>query len=473
MATTDTPIDDSERALQTLLEYQAILDNASLGITFTRDRAFLHCNERFSEMFGWSSKELIGQPTSIAYPSIEAYQELGKIAAQTLGVGQRMDVELLMRRRDGSTFWCRMMANAIDPLDHSKGTIFITEDITERRAATEAIRQLLLEQQAILANAHIGVAFVKQDRIVACNRHLEHIYGYSHGELENASFSTLLQTVDSFEPELEITNDIARGGSFIREVRQKKKDGSLFWCSMTANLVDQAALENGAVWLLDDISERKQAQDALMQARLELELRVQERTAELANSNQQLQHEIQVRQLAEEHIRHLANHDALTGLPNRRLLEDRLEHALSQARRNQNMVAVKFIDLDRFKEVNDKLGHRVGDLLLQTVANRLRSLLREIDTISRIGGDEFILVLSDMTSEQHVLETAEKILHALSQPYFIEQHTLSTTPSIGISLYPRDGDNAEQLMSKADVAMYQVKKKGRKGYHLFIEGDQA
>ncbi|HTD02678.1 diguanylate cyclase domain-containing protein [Undibacterium sp.] len=473
MATTDMPIDDEEGALQTLLEYQAILDNASLGITFTRNRVFLHCNERFSEMFGWTSKELIGQPTSIAYPSPDAYRDLSKVAEQTLGVGKRMDIEVLMQRRDGSTFWCRMMANAIDPQDHSKGTIFITEDITERRAAGEAIRQLLLEQQAILANAHIGIAFVKQDRIITCNQHLEHIYGYPPGELADIPFSKLLQTVDSFEPELEIANDIAREGSFIREVRQKKKDGGLFWCSMTANLVDRSALENGAVWLLDDISERKQAQDALMQARLELELRVQERTAELANSNRQLQHEIQVRQLAEEHIRHLANHDALTGLPNRRLLEDRLEHALSQAKRNQNMVAVKFIDLDRFKEVNDTLGHRVGDLLLQTVANRLRSLLREIDTISRIGGDEFILVLSDMTSEQHVLETAEKILLSLSQTYFIEQHTLHTTPSIGIAIYPQDGDNPEQLMSRADVAMYQVKKKGRKGYHLFRDGDPA
>ncbi|GGC85797.1 diguanylate cyclase domain-containing protein [Undibacterium terreum] len=473
MATTDKPTDNKEGALQTLLEYQAILDNASLGITFTRDRAFLHCNERFSEMFGWTSKELIGQPTSIAYPSLEDYQDLGDIAEQTLGTGKRMDIELLMKRRDGSTFWCRMMANAIDPHDHSKGTIFITEDITERRAASDAIRQLLLEQQAILANAHIGIAFVKQDRIITCNQHLEQIYGYQPDELINASFSKLLQTVDSFEPELEIASDIAKGGSFIREVRQKKKDGTLFWCSITANLVDQSALENGAVWLLDDISERKQAQDSLMQARLELELRVQQRTAELANSNLQLQHEIQVRQLAEEHIRHLANHDALTGLPNRRLLEDRLEHALGHARRNQNMVAVKFIDLDRFKEVNDKLGHRIGDILLQTVANRLRSLLREIDTISRIGGDEFILVLTDMSSEQHVLETAEKILHSLSQPYFIEQHTLSTTPSIGIAIYPQDGDNPEQLMSRADIAMYQVKKKGRKGYHLFREGDQA
>ena len=121
----------------TLLEYQAILDNASLGITFTRNRTFLHCNARFSEMFGWPSNELVGQPTSILYPSEQAFVELGRIAIPILTGGKRLDTELLMRKRDGSTFWCRMLANAIDPGDHDKGTIFITEDITDRKAGDE------------------------------------------------------------------------------------------------------------------------------------------------------------------------------------------------------------------------------------------------------------------------------------------------------------------------------------------------
>lgn len=470
LAATDLLSDDDRHkasALQTLLEYQAILDNASLGITFTRARTFLHCNERFSEMFGWPSKELIGQPTYIVYPSTEAYEALGKVAAQTLGVGKRMDTEVLMKRRDGSTFWCRMMANAIDQQDHSKGTIFITEDITERRASSDAIRQLLLEQQAILANAHIGIAFVKQGRIVSCNQHLEHIYGYPPGEMLQLDLNQMLRAAGSFEPELEFGGDLARQGNFIRETRQRRKDGSLFWCSIHANPVDQDEPAHGAVWLMDDITERKSAQDALLQAQLQLELRVHERTAELASANQQLQHEIQVRQLAEEHIRHLANHDVLTGLPNRRLLEDRMEQALSHAKRNQNMAAVMFADLDRFKEVNDKLGHRTGDLLLQTVANRLRSLLREVDTIARVGGDEFVLVLTDISSERQALDIADKVLLSLSQPYFLEAHTLSITPSIGVSVYPQHGETPEALLSHADSAMYEVKKQGRRGYQLY------
>jgi diguanylate cyclase (GGDEF)-like protein/PAS domain S-box-containing protein len=328
---------------QTLLEYQAILDNALIGITFIRNRTFLHCNQRFSEMFGWSSNELIGQPTSILYPSEQAFEELSRTAAQLLSTGQRLDTEVLGKRRDGSLFWCRVFGQAIDPHDHGKGTIFLAEDITERR----------------------------------------------------------------------------------------------------------------------------NTQEALLQVRDELERRVQERTAELAMTNARLEAEIQERRLAEERIRHLADHDALTGLPNRRLLEDRLEQAMGMAKRNGSQVAIQFIDLDLFKSVNDRFGHRVGDLLLQAVARRLRGLLREVDTVSRVGGDEFVVVLPDMASATAAGETAHRILEALARPYGIEGRELAITPSIGISVYPRQGDDVETLISRADAAMYHAKQMGRGLYQMF------
>jgi len=318
------------------LEYQAILDNASLGITFTRKHAFLHCNRRFSEMFGWSSDELKHQPTEILYPSAESCTAFAEIARSVLGSGERLDIEYLMKRRDGSTFWCRVLAKAIDPNDRSKGSIYMTEDITER----------------------------------------------------------------------------------------------------------------------------KNAQEALLRARDELELRVQERTAELALANARLQAEIQERKLAEQQIRYLANHDALTGLPNRRLLQDRLEQAMELARRNNHQVAIQFIDLDHFKPVNDRLGHRIGDLLLQAIGLRLRGLLRAIDTVSRVGGDEFVVVLPEMHSLHAADETAQKVLEALGRPYMIDGHELTVTPSIGISIFPRDGDNAETLLRRADAAMYHAKQGG-------------
>ena len=187
---------------QMLLEYQAILDNASLGITFTRNRTFLHCNDRFGDMFGWPCDELVGRTTSIVYPSPEAYEALGCIAGPTLSAGKRMDTELMMKRRDGSLFWCRMLANAIDPGDHGKGSIFITEDITERKAADEALNQSLLEQQAILDNALIGIAFLKGRSIVRCNTRLEQLYGYGHGELNGVSSAILYRSEEEYESEI-------------------------------------------------------------------------------------------------------------------------------------------------------------------------------------------------------------------------------------------------------------------------------
>jgi PAS domain S-box-containing protein len=154
---------------QTLFEYQAILDNASLGITFTRGRTYLHCNARFSEMFGWPNKEFVGQAVHIVFPSSEAYEEFGRIAIPTLSKGERLDTERLLKRRDGSLFWCRLLAKAIDPHDHSKGTILITEDINARKAADESRKQLLLEYQAILDNASLGITFTRNLVFLHCN----------------------------------------------------------------------------------------------------------------------------------------------------------------------------------------------------------------------------------------------------------------------------------------------------------------
>lgn len=344
MTIEDTADSANENTLrQTLLEYQSILDNASLGITFTRNRKFLHCNTRFSEMFGWNSNELVGQTTDIVYPTPADFIEMSRIATPILSAGARLDVEVVLKKRDGATFWCRILAKAIDAADSSRGTIFIAEDITER----------------------------------------------------------------------------------------------------------------------------KRTEQALIDARDELERRVQQRTTELATANARLQAEIHERHAAEAQIRHLANHDVLTGLPNRRLLEDRLDQALLAAKRNTGQVAVQFIDLDHFKLINDRLGHRVGDLLLQAVAERLRGLLREMDTVSRISGDEFILVLSAIHSVAAVHEMAEKILEALEQPYLLDGHLLTITPSIGISLYPAHGDDAALLISRADAAMYQAKRMGRKNYRVY------
>ncbi len=174
------------------------------------------------------------------------------------------------------------------------------------------------------------------------------------------------------------------------------------------------------------------------------------------------------RKTAELRLRHYAMHDALTGLPNRLLLQDRLEHALSQARRTGELVAVMFVDLDRFKFVNDTLGHAAGDLLLKEVAARLRAVVREGDTVARFGGDEFMVMLRGLSEPAQASAVAQKILAALEQSFEISGHALYVTASIGTSLFPRDAASEEDLLRLADAAMYRTKEQGGFG-HSYAE----
>ncbi len=170
----------------------------------------------------------------------------------------------------------------------------------------------------------------------------------------------------------------------------------------------------------------------------------------------------------EEMLRHQASHDSLTGLPNRMLFDDRLSLALAHAHRRGEMLAVVFLDLDRFKTINDTLGHAVGDELLQSAAQRLKSCLRSGDTIARWGGDEFTLLLPQITCVQDAAKIAEKILVTLRTPFQLKEHELHITTSIGVALAPYDGEDAETLLKKADTAMYHAKQKGKNNFQLYV-----
>ena len=165
--------------------------------------------------------------------------------------------------------------------------------------------------------------------------------------------------------------------------------------------------------------------------------------------------------------RHLAYHDALTILPNRHLLHDRLQQALAQSKRSGKLAALLFLDLDGFKRINDTLGHGIGDLLLKSVAKRLKTTVRQVDTVARLGGDEFTIVLLEINHVQDAKNVANKILKVISQPYKIEEHELFVTASVGISTYPNDGSDIESLIRKADIAMYRAKGQGKNNYQVY------
>jgi diguanylate cyclase (GGDEF)-like protein/PAS domain S-box-containing protein len=166
-------------------------------------------------------------------------------------------------------------------------------------------------------------------------------------------------------------------------------------------------------------------------------------------------------------LSHLANHDPLTDLPNRMLLRDRLDQAIALARRHRRQVAVLYLDLDHFKHINDSLGHAVGDQVLQEVSRRLSAAVRRSDTVSRQGGDEFVILLSEVEHTRHATRHAEKIQAALSPPHIIAEHELRMNVSIGISVFPADGHDAETLVACADAAMYDAKASGRNAYRFF------
>jgi diguanylate cyclase (GGDEF)-like protein len=175
------------------------------------------------------------------------------------------------------------------------------------------------------------------------------------------------------------------------------------------------------------------------------------------------------RKREEEIIHRMAYHDSLTGLPNRKLFSDRLGIALAHARRNQNKVAVAMIDLDNFKEINDTLGHIVGDLFLKATAEQLDAALRQADTVARFGGDEFLLILPDLKAIEDAIQVAQKIVDRFCKPLLVDTYQFTVTMSIGIAVYPHDGADEVILLKNADIAMYRAKQAGGGRYQLYKE----
>jgi diguanylate cyclase (GGDEF)-like protein len=176
------------------------------------------------------------------------------------------------------------------------------------------------------------------------------------------------------------------------------------------------------------------------------------------------------RKIAEEQFQHLAHYDVLTDLPNRTLIGDRLKQALAYAKREKVLLALMFIDLDKFKPVNDTLGHEIGDLLLKQVARRLQQSVRGSDTVARIGGDEFVVLLPVIDNNHDAAVVAEKILQALNKPFEVAQHSLNISSSIGIAVYPQHGTDEKLLLINADIAMYHAKKDGRNNAQFYRQG---
>ncbi len=247
----------------------------------------------------------------------------------------------------------------------------------------------------------------------------------------------------------------------IYEFLGKAANGTWQWFRMDISVINHEDQSTALMGVFYNIHEKKLAEFALLEAHAGLEAKVSLRTRQLVEANSNLSKEISLRKMALEKIEHLAYFDALTGLPNRVLLVSRIQQAIDLAKQIEKPIGILFLDLDGFKTVNDTLGHCHGDELLKKVGARLLNQVRESDTVARMGGDEFVIMVQNLESAEHIHRVSNKICEAFRDPFILKDNEVFVTASIGMSVYPLDGVNHETLIKNADLAMYKAKEKGK------------
>jgi diguanylate cyclase (GGDEF)-like protein/PAS domain S-box-containing protein len=329
----------------------------------------------------------------------------------------------------------------------------ISHDITTRKESDARYRGLL-------EAAPDAMVVVNQDgKIVLLNVQAEKQFGYRRDELVGQKITNIIP--QGFEERLiadalrSVEDALAQQIGTGIELYGRRKNGSEFPIEIMLSPLESAG-EILVTAAIRNITTRKKAEALLVQ-----------KIEELNRSNEELVKSADVARTMTQQMTDLAEHDALTGLPNRLLLNDRVGNAIAFAQRNKCQVAVLFLDLDGFKHINDSLGHAIGDRLLQSVATSLRDCVRAPDTVSRHGGDEFVILLPELRQPQDAAIAATRLLRAIAKSHFIDGHDLHVTTSIGVSVYPDDGLDAETLIKNADTAMYQAKENGHQRYQFF------
>ena len=466
---------------------QAVMDNAPVGIIFTQDRRITRCNGHFQEMFRFGANDPVGHPARELFASDADYAELGRIVVPELSVGQSCTVDMQMQRQDGEIFWAQMIAYVINPEETSQGTIWVIEDTSARHAAQAELLAAKALTDAVFNCANVSIIATDLDGVITLiNDTALQWLNYSREALVGRATPQVLHKaseVADYAGQLshELGVHVAPGfdafvikaeryGSDAREWTYIRSDGSTFAVHLSVSpMRSPQGVVTGYIGVGIDVTYRQRADAAIRLANEQLELRVHQRTVELANTNARLRTEIEERIKIEIEMRHMAHFDALTGLPNRNLLNDRIDQALEMGRRRKTGVGILFIDLDHFKDINDSLGHQVGDQLLTQVARRMAQMLRATDTLGRLGGDEFLLLAPDVEEADRLEILAGKLVDALEQPFVIDSHVLHVTPSVGICCFPEHGTDRATLMRNADTAMYFAKASGRNTYKFFAE----
>ena len=406
-------------------EIRLLADNVPVLIShFGPDMRCLFANKAYASTWGWKVEEVLGR-TVEEIIGAEDFREVEPYIRRVLK-GETVTYERTLRDEDGGARVIEV--NLLPQLDDDgkpQAAFVLISDITRHRLSEQAVRESEERLRKFSDATHEGIVFHEKGVITDCNDAGLRLIGYHSEELVGKP------VLDFVAPDSRDTvlNNIRMGFERPYEGVIVHKDGTRIAVEFTGKVMPFKG-KHYRMTVLRDIRDRKEA---------------------------------------EARIQFLAHHDTLTGLPNRVLLMDRLEFILASARRRESMVGILFIDLDNFKTVNDSLGHAAGDALLRLVASRIEGTVRSVDVVARLSGDEFLVVLPDLESEQSPVAVAEKLLVAVSEPVMLEGQSLSVSPSIGIAVFPRDGQSADTLIKNADAAMYLAKDRGRSNYQFFSE----
>ena len=415
----------AEQVSAELIAYIKAIGKLALIAVTDRSGRILHANARFCEVSGYSEAELIGQNHRILNSGTHPKEFFTKMWA-TITRGDVWHQEICNRSKSGALYW---MDSTIVPLKDNDGKVIrylsVRVDITARKHRELALRERLKESACLHAIRHDMELALPLDELC------QNIIAYLRGALQFPQIASGMielddkhYTSENYRPELThgLQAQIMVRGKAHGWLRAFYSEDQPFLLPEEQGLIDIIASDLGR-WL-----ERMQAEHRIVE---------------------------------------MATHDMLTGLPNRHLLQDRISQALAHDRRSQEQAAVLFIDLDHFKIINDSLGHAVGDALLQEVAERLNATVRGEDTVARQGGDEFIVLLPNIAGALDAQAVAQKILDTLIQPFRINGQELHVGGSIGIALFPLDGEDGDTLLKNSDIAMYHAKESGRNNCQFF------
>lgn len=425
----------AEKALrESEAKYRLIAENMrDLIVVIGMDGIVKYASPSYKTVLGIDPEEYVGQHSSILiHPDDMERLREAVVTVITEKIPVKLDSRVKEWNEENQYLFFEIDVLPILGINNQvEGISGISRDITKRYLAEKSLRESEEKYRLIADHSQDMIKLIDENGyIIYASPSHQAILGLAPEEYIGTHVLERIHPSDRSLFQEQLYRCIHYNESFRMEFRKQNKQGQWIWLEAVGTLVlnEQGYIKH-IVLMTRNIMERKQ-----YEAKLE----------------------------------YMAYHDSLTGLPNRRFFMQLLEQAMKEAKRYQKKMAVMFMDLDKFKWVNDTLGHDVGDVLLKQFAQRLRNCLRESDIIARLGGDEFTILLPEIQFEEDAINTAERIIEALQEPWEIGEHTFQTTSSIGISLYPRDGQDPKLLVKRADIALYNAKEQGRNNYQFFV-----